>query len=161
MGARYRDALAGVKNSAKHFGVFEDFQAQFSGPGQFRIARGDGGADDDRFGVRWDVVGYVPDADLRSNRLKVMQEVTVDHVSQKGCVYGEYERLYQKDDQTYVMTFGEGEGSFQLWSWPKPMERYLPEGGGRCVVARGWIKTSGVRPIIILRTADTLESCGD
>ncbi len=87
-------------------------------------------------------------------------EVTDEHVGQKLCVYGEYESIFQKADQAYVMSFSEQAGAFQIWSWPKPMENYLPEGGGRCVVARGWIKTSGVRPILILMRIDTLEACG-
>jgi hypothetical protein len=87
-------------------------------------------------------------------------QVTAEHVGQKLCVYGEYETIFQKADQAYVMSFGEQAGAFQIWSGPKPMENHLPEGGGRCVVARGWIMTSGVRPILILKTADTLDACG-
>jgi hypothetical protein len=86
-------------------------------------------------------------------------EVSSEMVGQELCVYGEFETIFQKEDQTYVMSFSEQEGAFQIWSWPKPMEDYLPEGDERCIMARNWLKTSGVRPIIILRRVDTLESC--
>jgi hypothetical protein len=88
-------------------------------------------------------------------------EVNSEHVGTQACVYGEYTQIYQKEDQAYVMAFSEEAGAFQLWSGPKSMEQYLPQGGGRCVVARGWIMTSGLRPIIILRSTDKLESCDE
>jgi hypothetical protein len=85
--------------------------------------------------------------------------VTVDIVGQNVCVYGEYMSISQKQDQSYVLTFSDEPGTFQVWSYPRPFEPYLPENGDRCVVIRGWLKTSGVRPIIILGTLGKMEPC--
>jgi hypothetical protein len=98
-----------------------------------------------------DALAPVPDCLLWS-------DVTLDHVSQKLCIYGEYLRIFQKFDDTYVMAFSDEPGAFQIWSDPKPMQMYLPE-TDPCIVVRGWVMTSGVRPIIIMRTSSVLEPC--
>jgi hypothetical protein len=86
-------------------------------------------------------------------------EVTSDMVGVQSCVYGEYLDIFQKQDDVYVMSFSEEPGTFQIWSWPKPVEMYIPDEGSRCVVVRNLMKTSGIRPIMILRTSSTLDSC--
>jgi hypothetical protein len=86
-------------------------------------------------------------------------QVTLDQLDQKMCVFGEYVRQYQRDDGTYVMVFSEDPGTFQVWSYPKAFEWYLKGVDSTCVMARGWIQTSGVRPIIILGSKGTLEPC--
>jgi len=85
--------------------------------------------------------------------------VTLEIVGQNVCVYGDYLGISQKQDQTYVLRFSEETGSFQVWSYPKPFEPYLPKNGERCVVIRGWMKTSGIRPIMIVGTQGKLEPC--
>jgi hypothetical protein len=85
--------------------------------------------------------------------------VTLDTVGQNICVYGDYLSILQKEDQSYVLAFSEEPGTFQVWSFPRPFEPYLPKNGGRCVVIRGWLKTSGVRPIMIIGTLGKLEPC--
>jgi len=85
--------------------------------------------------------------------------VTLDIVGQNVCVYGDYLSISQKQDQTYVLNFSNETGAFQIWSYPKPFEPYLPKDGKRCVVIRGWMKTSGIRPIMIVGTLGKLEPC--
>jgi hypothetical protein len=85
--------------------------------------------------------------------------VTQEIVGQNVCVYGEYLSISQKQDNAYVMSFSDQPGTFQVWSYPKPFDPYLPKNGDRCVVIRGWMKTSGVRPIMILGAQGKLESC--
>ena len=85
--------------------------------------------------------------------------VTLDMVGQEVCAYGDYLRIGQKDDGTYVLYFSEEPGTFQVWSSPRPLEPYLPKDGGRCVMVRGWVRTSGVRPFVFLGTEGMLEAC--
>jgi len=87
-------------------------------------------------------------------------QVTSEMVGSKVCVYGDYLGFSQKGDDTWVLTFSEEPGTFQVWSSPKrPIENFLPPEGETCVVATGWLKTSGVRPIIILGPQGELEGC--
>jgi hypothetical protein len=87
-------------------------------------------------------------------------QVTSEMVGSKVCVYGEYLDFSQKQDETWVLSFSKDPGTFQVWSTPKrPIERYLPPEGETCVVATGWLKTSGVRPIIILGPQGELAAC--
>ena len=85
--------------------------------------------------------------------------VTQEIVGQNVCVYGEYLSISQKQDNTYVMSFSDQPGTFQVWSFPKPFDPYLPKNGSLCVIIRGWMKTSGVRPIMILGAQGALEPC--
>jgi hypothetical protein len=85
--------------------------------------------------------------------------VTLEMVGQNVCVYGDYLGISQKQDQSYVLTFSDEPGTFQVWSYPRPFEPYLPKNGERCVVIRGWMKTSGVRPIMIIGTLGKMEPC--
>jgi len=85
--------------------------------------------------------------------------VTLDHLGQQICVQGKYSKQFKRDDGTYVMTFSDEPGAFQLWSYPKPFDWYTQESDSACVVARGWVQTSGVRPIIILGSKGTMEAC--
>jgi hypothetical protein len=85
--------------------------------------------------------------------------VTLDMVGQEVCVYGDYLSTSQRDDGTYILTFSEEAGTFQAWSSPRPIDSYLPKDGGRCVLIRGWIRTSGVRPFVFLGSQGTLEAC--
>lgn len=88
-------------------------------------------------------------------------QVTLDHLDLKTCVTGDYIRYYQKGDGSWVLAFSDDPGTFQVWSAAKrPMELLVPRDGSTCVVASGWILTSGVRPIIIVGTkGGTLEPC--
>jgi len=85
--------------------------------------------------------------------------ITVDMVGQDVCVYGDYLNISQRQDNTYVMSFSDQTGTFQIWSYPKPFEPYLSKNGDRCVVIRGWMKTSGVRLIMIIGPYGKLEPC--
>lgn len=85
--------------------------------------------------------------------------VTLDRVGEYLCVYGDYLRTYVKEDGVYVLAFSDQPGSFQIWSFPKSFEAYLANISSTCVVVQGWLQTSGVRPIIILKTTDTLVAC--
>lgn len=89
----------------------------------------------------------------------VWSNVTLDHLNQKICVQGDYISTYQRDDGTYVMVFSEEPGTFQVWSYPKAFEWYMQGSDSNCVVAHGWIQTSGVRPMIMLGSKGTLEVC--
>ncbi|MFC1879226.1 hypothetical protein ACFLZW_04875 [Chloroflexota bacterium] len=86
-------------------------------------------------------------------------DVTLDDVGSQMCVYGEFIRTYKKEELTWVMVFSEEPGVFQLWSTPKDIAAYLPEDGSTCIMATGWIKTTGIRPMIILRIYDELQVC--
>jgi hypothetical protein len=86
-------------------------------------------------------------------------EVTLDDVDRELCVYGNFTRTFKKDENTWVMIFSEEPGAFQIWSYPKDIAAYLPEDGATCIMARGWIKTTGVRPFIELRIFDELLPC--
>ena len=86
-------------------------------------------------------------------------EVTIELVGENICIYGDYLDISQKQDQTYVLSFSDEPGKFQVWSYPKPFVPYLPQDGSRCVVVRGWIKTSGVRPIVIIGAQGKIEPC--
>jgi len=85
--------------------------------------------------------------------------VTMAMVGQNLCVNGDYFKISQKQDQTYVLSFSDETGTFQVWSYPKPFEPYLSKDGNRCVVIRGWIITSGVRPIVVIGPKGKLEPC--
>jgi len=86
-------------------------------------------------------------------------DVTLDDVDKNLCVFGEYIRTYKKDENTWVMVFGEQPGAFQIWSYPKDISEYLPDDGSTCVMTSGWIKTTGIRPFIELRIFDELLPC--
>jgi hypothetical protein len=86
-------------------------------------------------------------------------EVTIDLVGQEACVHGDYSSVFQKQDGTYVLSFSDEPGTFQVWSSPRPIQPYLPQDGSLCVVVRGWIKTSGVRPIVVIGSQGKLEGC--
>jgi hypothetical protein len=82
-------------------------------------------------------------------------QVNMDMVGQKLCVYGDYLEYYQKGDGSWVLVFSQDPGTFQVWSSAKrPMELLVPRDGSTCVEARGWLQTSGVRPIIIVNPVD-------
>jgi len=85
--------------------------------------------------------------------------VSMDLVGKNLCVYGDYSTIGQKQDQAYVLSFSDEPGTFQVWSYPKPIEPYLSKDGSRCVVIRGWIITSGVRPVIVIGPQGKLEPC--
>jgi len=85
--------------------------------------------------------------------------VTLEMVGKDVCAYGDYLSISQRDDGTYVLYFSEEAGTFQVWSSPRPIEPYLPKDGGRCVMVRGWVRTSGVRPFVFLGTEGMLEAC--
>jgi hypothetical protein len=87
-------------------------------------------------------------------------QVSSDLVGTKVCVYGDYLGYSQKQDETWVLSFSDQAGAFQVWSPAKrPIQRFLPPEGQTCVVATGWLKTSGVRPIIILGPQGELSPC--
>jgi hypothetical protein len=85
--------------------------------------------------------------------------VTMEIVGQNVCIFGDYQSISQKQDSTYVLNFSDEAGAFQVWSYPKPFEPYLPKDGKQCVVVRGWMKTSGIRPIMIIGAQGKLEPC--
>ena len=85
--------------------------------------------------------------------------VTLDWVGKNTCVYGDYLNISQKQDKTYVLNFSGEPGTFQVWSYPKPFEPYLPKDGSHCVVIRGWIQTSGIRPIVVIGPKGKIEPC--
>ncbi|MCC7128978.1 MAG: hypothetical protein IT297_01135 [Anaerolineae bacterium] len=85
--------------------------------------------------------------------------VTLDHLDQQICVQGEYIQQFKRGDGTFVMVFSDDPGTFQIWSYPKPFDWYTQESDAPCVVAHGWVQTSGVRPIIILGSRGTMEAC--
>lgn len=87
------------------------------------------------------------------------QSVSLDLLGEQICVYGEYIRSFRRDDATYVMVFSEDPGTFQLWSYPKPFDWYMKGSDSTCIIARGWVQTSGVRPVIILGSKGTMEAC--
>jgi MFS family permease len=86
-------------------------------------------------------------------------QVTMDLVGQEACIYGDYVNIAQKEDKTYVLSFSDEPGTFQVWSYPKPFEPYLAGEIQRCVQVEGWVKTSGVRPIIIIGSEGRIKSC--
>ncbi len=86
-------------------------------------------------------------------------DITVARVGEELCVYGEYQQIIERSDGTHVMTFSDETGSFNIWSNPKPMWWYLEEINGKCIMVEGQIITSGIRPIIMLGSQDTLEEC--
>jgi hypothetical protein len=103
----------------------------------------------------------VPEPTLTPTRPECIgwQEVTLNDVDSTLCVQGEYQREYLRDDGTYVMVFSEEVGSFQIWAYGKPFSWYLQGVETQCVVARGKIYTSGVRPIMIFGRIGQMESC--
>jgi hypothetical protein len=86
-------------------------------------------------------------------------EVTLDDVGKELCVQGEYSQTSLRTDGTYVMVFSQDPGVFQVWSFPKSFEYYLKGSESTCVVVRGRVNTSGVRPIIILGAHGVMEAC--
>jgi hypothetical protein len=88
-------------------------------------------------------------------------DVSNEDVDAQLCVYGEFIRTFQKDEQTWVLVFSDEPGAFQIWSYPKDIAEYLPEDGSTCVMTTNWIKTTGVRPFIELRIFDQLIPCPD
>jgi hypothetical protein len=87
-------------------------------------------------------------------------QLTPEMVGEKVCATGDYLDYTQKKDETWVLSFSEDPGTFQVWSSPKrPIERFLPPEGEKCVVATGWLKTSGVRLIIIIGAQGELGPC--
>ncbi len=86
-------------------------------------------------------------------------EVEAQQVGKEVCVQGEYLRTFEREDGTIVMAFSEAPGSFQVWTTGKSFERSLEGIQGNCVMARGWLMTSGVRPMIILGKNHKLEAC--
>jgi len=87
------------------------------------------------------------------------EQVSQSQLGQEICVQGTYLREYQKEDGVYVMVFSEQPGSFQVWSAKRPFSYYLPAPGPACVIVRGWLMTSGVRPLIMLGKGGTMEAC--
>lgn len=87
------------------------------------------------------------------------QSVSLDLLGEQICVHGEYLRHFRRDDATYVMVFSEDPGTFQVWSYPKPFDWYMQGSDSTCIVARGWVQTSGVRPVIILGSKGSMEAC--
>jgi hypothetical protein len=86
-------------------------------------------------------------------------EITADHVGQEMCIYGEYQEIHERDDGTHVMAFSDEPGTFNIWSNPKPMWWYLESIEGNCIMIKGEVMTSGVRPMILLGSRDILEPC--
>jgi len=99
-----------------------------------------------------------PSAPLQPGCLS-WEQVTLQQVGQEVCVQGVYLREYRKEDGVSVMVFSEQAGSFQVWSSKRPFSYYLPTGQAQCVLARGWVMTSGVRPFIMLGKGGSLEAC--
>lgn len=86
-------------------------------------------------------------------------QVTLDMVGQKLCVYGDYLEYFQKGDGSWVLVFSQDPGAFQVWSSAaRPMGLLVPGDGSACVMVHGWLKTSGIRPIIIVNPVD-IEPC--
>jgi len=85
--------------------------------------------------------------------------VTLEQLGQELCVQGEYLQTSLRSDGTYVMVFSQDPGAFQVWSYPKSFEWYLKGSQATCVVARGSLNTSGIRPIIILGAHGVMEAC--
>jgi len=86
-------------------------------------------------------------------------QVSLADVGKDTCVQGEYLREFEREDGTQVMVFSEDPGKFQIWTGGKPFDWYLKGATTKCVLAHGWIMTSGVRPIIILGQGSRLEPC--
>ena len=86
-------------------------------------------------------------------------DITIENVGQEICIYGEYQEIYERDDGTHVMIFADEPGSFNIWSNPKPMWWYLNSIDGTCIMIKGEVMTSGVRPMILLGSRDILEPC--
>jgi hypothetical protein len=86
-------------------------------------------------------------------------EITIDRVGEELCVYGEYDQIVERTDGTHVMNFSSDPGSFNIWSYPKPLWWYLETIDGKCIMVEGQIITSGIRPIIMLGSQDTIMEC--
>ena len=86
-------------------------------------------------------------------------DITIENVGQEICIYGGYQEIYDRDDGTHVMIFADEPGSFNIWSNPKPMWWYLSSIDGTCIMIKGEVMTSGVRPMILLGSRDILEPC--
>ncbi len=87
------------------------------------------------------------------------EQVSLALVGQEICVQGTYLSEYRKDDGVYVMVFSEQAGAFQVWSSKRPFSYYLQTGVSKCVIVRGWVMTSGVRPFIMLGKGGRMETC--
>jgi hypothetical protein len=96
--------------------------------------------------------------DIRTDCV-LWSEVTLNQVGEIICVYGDYLEIIERDDGTHVMTFSIEAGSFNIWSNPKPMWWYLENIQGACIIVQGEIISSGVRPVILLGSQDTMEAC--
>jgi len=92
---------------------------------------------------------------LPSDECLPWDQVTMDMVGQKMCIYGDYLEYYQKDDGSWVLVFSQDPGTFQVWaSRDRPMELLVPRDGSTCVEVRGWLRTSGIRPIMLIAPID-------
>jgi hypothetical protein len=86
-------------------------------------------------------------------------QVSLKDLNKNMCVQGDYIQTYQRDDGTWVMVFSNEPGAFQVWSSRKPFDSYLKGSNSHCVRVKGWIMTSGVRPLIILSPSCKLGPC--
>ncbi len=85
--------------------------------------------------------------------------VNLEDVGKETCVQGTYLREEVRQDGVRILTFGENDGAFQVWSSSRPFSWYLKDYQFRCMLFRGIILTTGVRPIMILRSNSKVEVC--
>jgi hypothetical protein len=86
-------------------------------------------------------------------------DVTLADVGKEICVQGTYLREETRQDGVRIMIFGDNAAAFQVWSSKRPFSWYLKRDTTSCMLFKGLILTTGVRPIMILRSNSKVEAC--